>query len=153
MMVMGVAFIINHLFGLPWFVYSPTFLLAGIGIIAVTKSVDSKSIRAFREIGQGSFLWVDAPRKLVDHGPYAYVRNPLYLTLFVDTVALSLILGSWAVLVILAPVSLAIHLLVVVKEEPRLYEKFGTAYDEYRHNVPRWIPRFRLKPPSSLNHQ
>ncbi len=145
LMLIGVAIVIDYLSGLPRFVYSPAFMFAGIGIIAATKLVEFKSIRAFREVGQGSFLWVDAPRKLVDLGPYAYVRNPLYLTLFVDTVALSLIFGSPTFLLVLAGVSSAIHVLVVGREEPRLAKKFGAAYYEYRHNVPRWIPRLRPK--------
>ncbi len=28
-------------------------------------------------------------------------------------------------------------------EEPRLAERFGASYEEYRRHVPRWIPRSR----------
>jgi protein-S-isoprenylcysteine O-methyltransferase Ste14 len=28
-------------------------------------------------------------------------------------------------------------------EEPTLRKKFGPDYDEYRKNVPRWLPRLR----------
>ena len=28
-------------------------------------------------------------------------------------------------------------------EEPQLRQRFGGDYDEYRRNVPRWVPRLR----------
>jgi protein-S-isoprenylcysteine O-methyltransferase Ste14 len=30
-------------------------------------------------------------------------------------------------------------------EEPGLGQRFGTAYQEYLRDVPRWIPRVRLR--------
>jgi len=35
------------------------------------------------------------------------------------------------------------HFLVIAIEEPILKNTFGADYDEYRRNVPRWIPRLR----------
>ncbi len=35
----------------------------------------------------------------------------------------------------------AFHAFVVAYEEPRLARLFGTQYDLFRANVPRWIPR------------
>jgi protein-S-isoprenylcysteine O-methyltransferase Ste14 len=31
---------------------------------------------------------------------------------------------------------------VVMYEEPTLKQTFGTEYEDFRANVPRWIPRF-----------
>jgi hypothetical protein len=33
-------------------------------------------------------------------------------------------------------------------EEPHLHKRFGADYDEYRRNVPRWIPRITAWEPS-----
>jgi protein-S-isoprenylcysteine O-methyltransferase Ste14 len=38
---------------------------------------------------------------------------------------------------------LALHLWVVVREEPALRRRFGEVYDAYTAHVPRWIPRAR----------
>jgi len=41
--------------------------------------------------------------------------------------------------------ALGFHVLVVAYEEPRLVKRFGTAYQDYRNDVPRWIPRIRRR--------
>jgi protein-S-isoprenylcysteine O-methyltransferase Ste14 len=38
---------------------------------------------------------------------------------------------------------LTAHTFVVLYEEPTLRRQFGDSYEEYRRNVPRWIPKFR----------
>jgi protein-S-isoprenylcysteine O-methyltransferase Ste14 len=40
-------------------------------------------------------------------------------------------------------VVLAIHLFVLIYEEPRLKRLFGAEYGEYRAKVPRWVLRIR----------
>jgi protein-S-isoprenylcysteine O-methyltransferase Ste14 len=37
----------------------------------------------------------------------------------------------------------ALHVLVVVLEEPRLRRRFGRSYAVYCERVPRWLPRLR----------
>lgn len=85
-----------------------------------------------------------APTKyLVTTALHRYVRNPMYLG-----VALA-ILGEAAVfrslhLVVYAGVMLLIaHVFVLTYEEPTLVRQFGESYEEYRRQVPRWIPKFR----------
>jgi protein-S-isoprenylcysteine O-methyltransferase Ste14 len=45
--------------------------------------------------------------------------------------------------VIAFAVVLGVSLFVVLYEEPTLRRKFGTQYEAYCRNVPRWIPRLR----------
>ena len=54
-----------------------------------------------------------------------------------------LIFGSLRLLVYTAGVLLCFHLVVVLYEEPNLRRLFGDSYEQYRGNVPRWIPRLR----------
>jgi protein-S-isoprenylcysteine O-methyltransferase Ste14 len=82
---------------------------------------------------------------LTSTGPYAYVRNPIYI-------GNSLILTGTTIfseLVWLTPIMIATCLiaysLVVRYEEMHLMKKYGTPYIEYLQGVPRWIPRFPLK--------
>lgn len=91
--------------------------------------------------GRGTPAPIDPPKELVIVGPYRFVRNPMYaagiLALF------GWILWSPSLPLIVAPFVFftAAHLFVMFYEEPVLKRKFGTAYEEYLNNVPRWIPR------------
>ncbi|HHT9120696.1 MAG TPA: methyltransferase family protein [Candidatus Hypogeohydataceae bacterium YC41] len=79
--------------------------------------------------------------KLTTTGPYALVRNPLYVA---NTIlCLSLIIASR--LIWLIPFQLllcaTVYSITVRNEEGRLMEKYGQPYKEYTERVPRWFPR------------
>ena len=38
---------------------------------------------------------------------------------------------------------MAFHIFVLLQEEPALRRKMGIAYEQYRKDVPRWIPRLK----------
>jgi len=106
-------------------------------------------------IGIACFVWsstalagavpnaVKAPTRLLTRGPFAYVRNPLYLSAGAVFVGLTTMFGLWQRrdAIILPIIGLLLHLFVVYREEPKTRERFGPAYDKYRSTVPRWFPR------------
>ncbi|MEU4481057.1 isoprenylcysteine carboxylmethyltransferase family protein [Micromonospora sp. NPDC023966] len=79
------------------------------------------------------------PERLVEDGPYRWTRNPMYAghLLFLSGLALSTRSP-------LATGLLGWHVRWfadrVRRDEQRLHERFGAAYDEYRARTPRWIP-------------
>lgn len=76
---------------------------------------------------------------LVTAGVYGYTRNPMYLSMTVALIGLSLIaLSAWFLLV--APFAVfAVFKLAIEREERYLGEKFGAAYADYRARVRRWL--------------
>lgn len=137
--IIGVALVLRAVFGFPVIAF-PLQGFVGLVLILATKILDFESLRAFSAAG-GTFFYADPPKRVVATGPYGYVRNPLYLTLFTDTVGLFLIYGWTTFIVILILLVTGINYLVVRWEEPGLEKRFGAAYLDYRKNVPRWIPR------------
>jgi protein-S-isoprenylcysteine O-methyltransferase Ste14 len=123
----------------PQVTFGPFVHIAGISLILVTKISDFEGIWAFWVAG-GKF-YGHPPERLVNSGPYRYVRNPLYLTLFTDVFGLFLIFEQLWYLVILVFLVIGIHLMVVTQEEPDLEKRFGESYVRYGEIVPRWIPR------------
>lgn len=76
---------------------------------------------------------------LVETGPFRWSRNPMYLFGTVWYAGLALVLGEPGPLMFL-PVSLLVtHFGVVLREEQYLERTFGTAYDQYRTRVRRWL--------------
>ena len=84
----------------------------------------------------------DAPRHVVDVGPYAWVRNPMYLAVFLVVAGEALMFLSVPLLLYLGAVALIVTLFVIGYEEPTLTERFGDEYIAYRRRVPRWLPRW-----------
>lgn len=76
---------------------------------------------------------------VVDRGPFARSRNPLYVGLLVASAGVALLGGSlWALLAL--PVEWALLQWGAVRpEEQYLSAKFGDRYDDYRGRVRRWL--------------
>ena len=80
---------------------------------------------------------------LITNGPFAYVRNPLYLgnmLLYAGVGVMSMALFPW--LLIIAVVWFYVqYYLIVTREEEYLAGRFGRDYDAYRRRVRRFLPR------------
>ena len=79
------------------------------------------------------------PERIVEQGPYAWVRNPMYLGHLIFLAGLAVTLRSWIALAVFA-FHTAWFERRVREDEARLRERFGAAYDGYCERVKRWIP-------------
>jgi protein-S-isoprenylcysteine O-methyltransferase Ste14 len=78
---------------------------------------------------------------LVVQGVYRHVRNPMIsgvnaILLGEAIMAASLPLAGWFLVFAVANI-----IYIPLAEEPGLVKRFGEDYEQYRRNVPRWIPR------------
>lgn len=93
--------------------------------------------------GRGTPAPTDPPKELVITGPYQYIRNPIYVGVMLIFLGHFLWFGYWSLLIYAMLAFIGVHFFVVLYEEPALKRKFGTAYENYLKEVPRWIPRFK----------
>jgi protein-S-isoprenylcysteine O-methyltransferase Ste14 len=91
-----------------------------------------------REGGGGPGVAIP-PDRIVEHGPYRWVRNPMYLGHLIFFLGLALVLRSW-----IGAVVFIAHVFWferrVREDEARLAGLFGDAYRDYCRRVKRWIP-------------
>ena len=109
-------------------------IVNGIGLMAWC-------VQLFYVEGRGTPLPLVPPKRFVANGPYRYVRNPMFLGVFLTLGGEALVCGSPLLGAYLLAVIGVAHLVVRVWEEPRLAGRFGPAYRDYQRQVPRWIPR------------
>ncbi len=80
---------------------------------------------------------------LIVSGPFAHLRNPLYLgniLMYTGLGIMSFALFPWLQIAGFIFFSLQYYM-IVQEEEKYLEQTFGKEYDDYRNNVPRFIPR------------
>jgi protein-S-isoprenylcysteine O-methyltransferase Ste14 len=93
------------------------------------------------------FACIMTSKELAANGPYAYVRNPMYLSRFLLVIGL-LVMTAKVWLVALVAVLYYLYMANRVgREEPKLAVIFGEPYAEYCRAVPRFLPSFRRFPP------
>ena len=79
--------------------------------------------------------------RLARTGIYAHSRNPSLFGKLLGVLSVGFVLNSISFCGILVPVLLAGSLLEkVVRQEPQLVEVFGEEYEQYRKEVPLFIP-------------
>lgn len=81
----------------------------------------------------------EAPIALVEAGPFAYTRNPAYLSMALTYTGISLLAGGRWSLLFLPGALLAVDRGVIRREEPYLERRFGRRYRDYRSRVRRWV--------------
>ena len=93
---------------------------------------------------------------LVQEGPYAMVRHPLYLFSIIGASGIGALWGSFVVSLMLAVATALILKSVTRQEEHFLAAKFGNQYTTYAAKVGRYIPRsfcWRKESIAPINHQ
>ena len=83
---------------------------------------------------------LDDKREFITHGPFNYVRHPLYSTLLLTTPPMLIIWFSDLLLIIPWVVILVLSHYVVILEEQELIKIFGDKYEKYRRFVPALLP-------------
>ena len=133
----GVAFALE--WSLPTSVVAgPWRWLAGGALVALGLALDVAGFVTQRRAGTDPIPFRPTTR-IVDHGPYRFTRNPMYVGFTLWTLGLGMLLDSgWVLLA--APLGvLLVDRFVVIREERYLEGKFGEEYLAYKRRVRRWL--------------
>jgi protein-S-isoprenylcysteine O-methyltransferase Ste14 len=133
---------------IPWLItdwsanewWLPLRVLGGLMIVAGLAVLLPAFIRFVVE-GIGTPAPVAPTERLVVGGAYRYVRNPMYLAVASLILGQALLLGQAVLLLYLGGFCLMVAAFVYGYEEPTLSRRFGSDYEAYRREVPRWWPR------------
>ena len=117
------------------------FRVVGALMIAAGIAVVLDSFARFALQGLGTPAPILPTRHLVVSGLYRYVRNPMYVGVLGIILGQGLLFGDGRLFAYGVLLWLGVHVFVVGYEEPTLRRSFGSEYEAFRHNVPRWIPR------------
>ena len=114
------------------------------GLVNLSFEVVALTLVAIGAIGR---IWVSAfvsgrkDRELVVDGPYAIVRNPLYMFSLLAFVGAGLAFETLTFALLFAALFMVTHMPAIFAEERFLREKFGERFEAYVRAVPRLMPR------------
>jgi protein-S-isoprenylcysteine O-methyltransferase Ste14 len=118
---------------------SVSSVVGGVGVV-VTLLGEAIRLWGVHHIGAISRTRTDRLGPLIDTGPFALVRNPLYVGNIALWVGFALTARlAWMAPLIALMLGLEYHE-IVRWEEHLLLSRLGQTYREYSARVPRWIP-------------
>jgi protein-S-isoprenylcysteine O-methyltransferase Ste14 len=121
---------------------APLWLVAlGLGVSVLGQVLRFYTVSWVPEGTSGQDDVLEA-RVLNTKGPYARVRNPLYVGNLLICVGLMLVANDVWVAAIGLAFFFGEYFFIIRAEEDFLRGQFGTAFDAYTAQVPRWVPRF-----------
>jgi protein-S-isoprenylcysteine O-methyltransferase Ste14 len=100
------------------------------------------ALHEFVQAGNGTPLPFDPPQSLVTTGPYAYVANPLQISMFLIFASLAIALGSGYMLMALVAVVIFSEAFVRWHHDVDAAERFGEEWLTYKRQVRNWFPRW-----------
>jgi len=96
-------------------------------------------------IGRSAREGTPTGEALVTAGPYAYVRNPMYLGTAIGLLAFAGMSGLWYAVLAVAAILAVVYAGSIAYEEAFLSAHFGEEYRRYREAVPRLLPAPRAR--------
>ena len=115
-------------------------VLTGLGVRVLAAGFAGRHTRSSKIEGS----------KLATEGPYAYVRNPIYLGSVVLGFGMVLLIGDRRLLAVCAVTFLALYFGLIPAEEEFLGQKFQQEYAAYCRQVPRLLPRVKAWAPAGV---
>jgi protein-S-isoprenylcysteine O-methyltransferase Ste14 len=113
----------------------PSQWAAGLALVGLGEAV---RLAAVGHIGLPSRTRGADVGVLVDSGPYAWVRNPLYVGNLLLWAGLGVV--AWPAALVMVPLLALYYTAIVRWEEANLTVRLGAPYVAYRVRVPRWVP-------------
>ncbi|MFJ5592805.1 methyltransferase family protein [Streptomyces noursei] len=118
-------------------------------LLAVPLLLGVVAVREFVQHGGGTPLPYDPPHQLVTSGPYAYVRNPMQLSVVLFYTLLGLLTRDARVLAGAVAAYAYGAGLATWHEGGPMRKTYGEPWTAYRAAVPAWLPRLRPWPGSA----
>jgi protein-S-isoprenylcysteine O-methyltransferase Ste14 len=118
----------------------PSIRWAGAGMLIIACGL---VLWTFRSLGKNltDTVVTRQEHSLVTHGPYRWVRHPLYDSATLLFVAVSLMAANWFIFVT-GVVALLLLIVRTRTEETKLVDRFGDGYRAYMERTGRFFPRW-----------
>jgi protein-S-isoprenylcysteine O-methyltransferase len=120
-------------------------LLPAARALGIVLFVAGLAIRWYAIIYLGRFFTVNvaiaSDHRLIDAGPYLYVRHPSYAGALVAFLGLGLCIGNWASVLMLTAPMVAVFAWRMHVEEAALVQGLGDRYRVYMRRTKRLIPK------------
>ena len=124
---------LGFLFAIVFVIFArPTFWTLVAGGVVVLAGV------AIRAWASGH---IRKAKVLATSGPYGFTRNPLYVGSFILGVGFTVAAGVWWLGLLFCALFIGIYLPVMKVEANDMSTIFGDEFEEYKANVPLFLPR------------
>jgi protein-S-isoprenylcysteine O-methyltransferase Ste14 len=114
------------------------YWIGGMLVAAALLLLGLLPVVMFRRSGQSEIPWRPTP-SILEHGPYRFTRNPMYLQMVLVCIGVAIITSNAWILLLTPLCAWALRRFAIAPEEAYLARKFGEPYRAYQRRVRRWL--------------
>ncbi len=117
------------------------FLISGFGFVLYITAIVVRNW-SINTLGKyySPHIKVESKHRLVQEGPYRFVRHPIYLSIIVELLSAILIPNSYCSFFLALILYVPLLILRLYYEEKELIEMFGEQYIIYKNETPAILP-------------
>jgi protein-S-isoprenylcysteine O-methyltransferase Ste14 len=114
------------------------YWIGGAIVVGAIVGLGGYSVTLLRRTGQSENPWKPTT-EIVNHGPFKFTRNPMYLQMVLGCIGFAIILWNVWILLLTPVCAWALYRFAILPEEAYLERKFGEQYLSYKRKVRRWL--------------
>lgn len=133
----GLGVILHNFFPMH-FIQGPLRNIVGVIFLAYSVLVSALAILQMRRAGTNIDVRKPSTTVVTD-GIYRFTRNPMYLSMALLMIAISVLISNIWILILTPVFIIVIQKGVIEREERYLEGKFGIEYTSYKQRTRRWI--------------
>ena len=111
----------------------------GLGLFLISTTVRLIAIRTLGKFWS-LHLEIRDGHRLITEGVYQYVRHPAYTAIMLEVISIPLVGNAYWTLLIGLGMYIPLLLVRWYREEKEMVAKFGEQYEQYRREVPAFVP-------------
>ncbi len=112
--------------------------ILGWALVVMALAIDIWAARVFAA-AKTNLMPTKPAENLVDHGPFKYSRNPIYVGNIMILIGVGMIAGIGLLYIFAILAVFILQEFQIKPEEAHLRARFGEAWDDYKSRVRRWI--------------
>lgn len=112
--------------------------VVGVILLIIALYFSVKSLRQFF-LTKNTLILIKPATSLQVTGIYSTTRNPMYVSLSIIYLGITCFIGNWWNVILFPLLFIIVQEYIIRREEKYLELEFGTAYNDYKNTVRRWL--------------
>lgn len=140
--ILGTGIVLGSVFENLFLVKKLNLFLSSLGLVAYVIGIICRN-KAVKTLGEywSTHIEIKKGQRIVQDGPYKYIRHPGYLSLIIESLSIPLILNAYYTLIGVILIYIPIILLTAKLEDRKMEEKIGKEFTSYKRMTGAFIPK------------
>lgn len=140
--ILGVGIVLGSVFENLVLVKKLNLVLSSVGLVAYMTGIVGRN-KAIKALGKywSTYIEIKNGQRIVQDGPYKYIRHPGYLSLIIESLSAPIILNAFYTLIGVILIYIPVILVTAKLEDREMQKKIGEKFIDYKEKTGAFLPK------------